>query len=429
MTTQPARQKTRFTKRLAIILSSAIMFLVLAKDACACDLTDKIIHQFRKNAPVETVSTTTNSEWTLTEFLYYDQTIPLTVDILLNKGKKPKKLVYLVAPSGMTFQNTFFTPQDQNIAHFYRKAGYGVIGITFRENALTDGNAPFLKNWGLQKHRKDIRQVVKNVRKVLTKVPYDMLGQASSAVCILDYAATFSDQLDTIVLLDTDSFDPAVQPEKVVYAGMTYDALVQIMNDGLYADTFFGTFMNLILAGVYYPDADSGQSREMLGLSGNFTYAGLLHFSLIYTTYLPGLHTPITGLPGEWVMMQGVAAGYYNFAPDPLDDDFGLNLTPLNILAQIPATAGSGITPIALNRDIYAVQALNGAYTIDWTGITENVIMINAEFSSGYQNYYQTLIENATGNTADFHFIPGYAYVDLLYAPTAEEDVWQYCIE
>jgi hypothetical protein len=368
-------------------------------------------------------------DWTMVELELRDETYPLTITLLAGHNRIPEKLIFMVAPGGQNFQNTFFTPVDRNMALYMLDNGYMVAGVTFREDKLPmEEIGPFLADWGMEKHRKDLRKVVKIIQRII-HLPYDMIGQAISAVTIMDYASHYSGRLDRIILLDTDSFDPVLQPDKFMYADMTYNALTQIMAGGVYADPFMDSMRDLIFAGVMYPDMDSGQSREFLGLPGNFTFGALLHFSMIYTASLPGLHTPLTGLPGEWVMIQGAAAGYYIPAYDPQYDAYGLSYTNPEDLAQIALYMGTGIIPIAYNRDVYAIQAQNGAYNIDWPGIGEEVVMINSEYSSGNQAYYGTLIREAGNEDVSLTVIPGYAYIDLLLSPYADTDVWHYIVE
>lgn len=370
-----------------------------------------------------------NTEWSWLEMDYFDEQYPLTIDVLCNNTTPPARVAYLVAPSGYNFRCNYFTPTSQNIAHFMRKNGYLVVGITFREDHLPlEQNDQSLLAWGLAKHRLDMHKIISTVQAVIG-LPYELLGQSSAAVCILDYAAHYSDPLfQKIVLLDTDSFDPALQPEKVTYANMTYDALGQLIDQGVYVSSFGKSFKDLIFAASLNPDADSGQARPY-NLPGNFTLDGLLHFSLIYTAYLPGLHTPLTGLPGEWVMMQGVAAGYYNFSPDPATDDFGLLQTDIQVLPLFASEIGEGTSPIALERDIYGILALNNAYSIDWAGIREKVVMINGEFSSGNQTYYGTQIRNAGNSNVVINVIPGFGYADLLFGTNAEQAVWTHILD
>ncbi|MGE5530299.1 MAG: hypothetical protein ACM3X6_14325 [Patescibacteria group bacterium] len=390
---------------------------------------DKILRNLQAENRIEVRQYVKNAEWTWVEVDYYDEQYPLTIDLLFSNEDDPSRVAYLVAPCGYNFRSNYFTPPSRNIAHFMRANDYLVVGITFREDHLPLNQVDqSVLSWGLAKHRSDMHEVIAAIQHEI-QLPYELLGQSSAAVCVLDYAARYRDpKFKKITILDTDSFDPALQPEKVAYANMTYDAVNALIGQGIYANPFVKSFKDLIFAAFLYPDLDSGQARPY-NLPGNFTFNGLLHFSLIYTAFLPGLYTPITGLPGEWVMVQGASAGYYNFQLDPRADDFALLQTDAGILPQAAGQFGEGTTPIAIDRDIYALLSLNGAYTIDWKGIQEKVVMINGQLSSGNQTYYGTRIREAGNTDVSIHIIPGYGYADLLYGTNAERDVWTYFLE
>lgn len=60
----------------------------------------------------------------------------------------------------------------------------------------------------------------------------------------------------------------------------------------IHDEAFLRDFKGLALAAATFPDMDSGVPRSMIGLPGNFTLAGLLHFLVIYSAPIPGEHTP-----------------------------------------------------------------------------------------------------------------------------------------
>ena len=389
----------------------------------------KIIKALKAKGQILVKEFEKHDEWTWVEVDYFDEQYPLTIDVLLDNEDEPSRVVYLVAPSGYNFRGNYFTPRSQNIAHFMREHDYLVIGITFREDHLPLAQVDqSLLTWDLEKHRMDMQKVISAIQHKV-HLPYILCGQSSSAVCILEYAANCANpKFEKIVLLDTDSFDPEIQPEKVANAQITYDALGQLIEQGIYANPFTKNLKELVSAAMDSPNTDSGQPRRY-PLPGNFTLNGLLHFSLIYTAALPGIHTHITGLPGEWVMVQGAAAGYYEPNPDPLYDNFGLFRTDTQILPIVANETGEGTTPLAFERDIYAILSLNGAYTIDWSGIREKVVMVNGELSSGYQTYYGTQIMEAGNTNVTIHVIPDHGYADLLYGQDAEQNVWPHFLE
>ena len=195
------------------------------------------------------------------------------------------------------------------------------------------------------------------------------------------------------------------------------------MNQGIYYDDFIGQLKALAFAVQLYPMEDSGESREALGLPGNFTFLGLTYFSLIYSGSLPGFHSDITGLPGEW-WLKSQFAGFYEFNYDPLEDHFGFYLTDFDRIIQGAANLGSGVLPLAVWRDSSALDSFNNEYIIDFNGIEEKVRWINAELGMGSYNYFTEIIKE-TGNTdVTATVVPGYGHLDLLWSDQAEEEVW-----
>lgn len=421
-------------KRFICMICAVVCFLTVGFSSASArhvrnNGVKKIFKAFKKAGPVELVDFEYTKQWFWAELAVMDELYPLTVDILADSRKRPQKIAFMVAPAGFNFRNNYFSPRENNPAQFLRENGYLVVGITFREDQISpDDVDESVADWGIAKHVDDMRKIIKPVTRAL-RLPYDLIGQSSGGVCILDYASKYSHpNFERIVLIDTDSFDPAIQPEKVMYAGMTHDAFVQLMAQGMLVESFGGDLKELAMGAAMFPDADSGQPRPG-GLPGNFTLSGLLHFSLINTGLLPGVTSPITGLPGEWVLVKGVCDGYYNFHPDPLLDDFALTKTDVQVFSEMAAEIGSGSTALAFAIDAYALLALNGAYTIDWSGIDETVVMVNGELSSGSQTYYGTRIINAGNSDVSIVVVPEYGYADLMWGTNAEQDVWQNFVE
>ncbi len=423
-------------KRVICILILVLSYVLFAANAYADECVMQngfLVNQLLKkiddkaDAKLVEIQKGTNGDWALVEFDYYADEYPITINVLVGAAKRhgPVKIMYMIAPSGQNFKNVFFVPTERNIAQFLRKSGYIVVGITFPEDSIPASEAgAFLSDWGLDKHRRDIEKAVRLIGRILP-YGYDMLGQASSAVCIMDYASRNAGKLNKIILLDTDSFDPEIRPEKVRYAAITYDAMKRLIDGNVYSDNFATSIKQLVYAGTFYPAVDSGVPRSFVGLPGNFTFDGLLHFSLVYAASLPGIHTPISGLPGEWVMIQGLAAGFYEFSVDPALDSFGLTRTKKERIFDVVSLIGEGTSPIALGRDIYGLLSLDdNAYRIHWENIDEKVVMVNGQYSSGEQTYYGTLIKRYGNPDVRITVVPDYAYLDLLYAEDAEADVW-----
>jgi hypothetical protein len=379
-----------------------------------------------RNSKIKIKEVKITRDWSWVELLYYDEKYPLTIDIVCSNKKLPEKVIYMAA-SGINFKSAFFTPVENNISHFLRKNGYLVVGITAREENVGEENSyEFMKEWGIEKHREDIRKIVKIVQSVV-RLPYDMLGFGIDGNYILDYASIYSDQLDKIIIVDLESYDP-LDTEQMYNLQLLYDACVQVMDQGMYYDDFIADLKSLTLAVQLYPMEDSGESREALGLPGNFTFSGLLHFSLIYTGTLPGFHTEITGLPGDW-WLTSICHGFYEFNYDPQEDNFGFYLTSLDRIIEGVVNLGSGIVTLASWKDCAALDCFNGEYIIDFDGIDEKVRWINGELGMGNYNYFTEIIKETGNSDVIATIVPGYGHMDLLWSEQAEEEVWPLLLE
>lgn len=366
------------------------------------------------------------ADWTWVEAVFRDEDYPLTIDLLARKGRKTEKTIYLLTTSSLNFRSSFFTPEKSALAWYLAEKGYLVVGITPREdNVPLEDDPSVMAEWGIDKHVRDTRKIVELIQNV-TDRPYDILGHSFGAVCAAGYAASYSGSLETVILLDLPSFDPVAQPEKLLYAEISCDAYSLLMDSGVYADYAVSQLKGLLMAAALFPDADSGEARSFLGLSGNFTYSGLLHFSLINTAFLPGTITELTGLPQEWPMIQGYANGFYNFAFNPQDDDFGLCVSDISTFIGAASWIGSGIAPLALARDYTAAIAGLPLYELDWSCIDEHVLWLNGELGMGSQTFAADIIRDGGNSDVTVQIITGYGHGDLLFSNTAAEDVWKY---
>jgi hypothetical protein len=139
---------------------------------------------------------------------------------------------------------------------------------------------------------------------------------------------------------------------------------------------------------------------------------------------MPGVHTELTGLPRDWPLIQSTAAGYYVPAADPLDDAYGLTYSSFDTLHAASLDIHSGLIPLALQRDCMAAASEHDAYRIDWSGIEEAVLWINAGLGYGDQNHAADVIRDLGNEDVTTHVIDGYGNGDPLYSETAKEDVW-----
>jgi pimeloyl-ACP methyl ester carboxylesterase len=390
----------------------------------------KVVKTLSKIAEkVEITQLEISLQWTWIQMDIYDETVPITVDIIASNFKKPEKILYMLPGGGVNFKSSYFTPINNNMAHFFREQGYLVVGISPREDNVPAGiTYEFMADWGLLKHKQDIRKIVNIVQHLFNK-KYDMLGHSYGAVYALDYAGTYSGKLNKIMVMDIDFYDPEKKPEAIALHQLSYQAYGQLMADGIYTDPFVAEFKQMAAMLILYPLADSGVSREMLGLPGNFTLEGLFYFGAIYTGIMPGPITHITGAPGDWSLVQGTLAGYYFFDIDPLNDEYGFTLCEFDTMIAALNESKSGFMPIALHRDFSAAASYSGIYDIDWAGIKEKVIWVNMELGYGDRTYGADLIKQNGNANVRVIIVPGYAHGDVLWSSTAYVDVWPLLLE
>jgi pimeloyl-ACP methyl ester carboxylesterase len=389
-------------------------------------LTLKLARALEQSAVTERTRNVTALTWTWVEMKYYDEEHPLTIDIVGSNFGRPRRIAYMLPGSGVNFRSSYFTPILDNLARHLVRNGYLVVGITPREDSFpAEAPTDVMAGWGIEKHREDVRTVVSEIMDE-SAMPYEMLGFSYSGGYALDYAATYSDRLERVVLLDFYAFDPENEPEKIQAGNSICAAYAQILAGGYYVDDSLSQLKPLMIISTLAPDGDSGMARALLGLpyEGNFTNNGLLHFMLINSAYLPGIHTPMTGLPRDWPLVQSTASGTYLLAEDPLDDEYTLANSNINTLRAGSLKTGSGLIPLVLQRDCMAVACENEAYTVDWSGIEEAVLWINAGEGYGGQNYGAERIRQSGNDDVTTHVIDGYGNGDPLYSDTANEDVW-----
>lgn len=254
-----------------------------------------------------------------------------------------------------------------------------------------------------------------------------MLAFSFTGLVALDYAATYNDRrLDRLLIIDAYNIDPT-NSDAVEDAAYLYEAYDYLINAGYYVDDSLKNFGGLINGAVADPTGDSGIPRALMlppdiapYFSGNFTFAGLMHYWLINSGYMPGIHTPISGLPQDWPMLVGSTAGYYTPALDPLYDEFGMTYTSMESIQSFSANMGASVIPLALLRDCAAASAYNGVYPIDWDAIDTEVVWVNTEYGYGPQAWGASQIEDMT-----FTIIEDYGNIDPFLSVTAESDVWE----
>ena len=383
----------KYTLAFVLIIAALFANTTYAYEATGRQLAQNAIASLQSVATTSTTKNVAWLNWSWFEVNFYDEQYPLTVDVLGSNFASAKKVIYLLPGGGGNFSASFFTPMDKNLAQFFRQAGFLVVGITPREDNAPSGI--YMADWGMAAHKADIRKII-GIIQAKIKLPYWVLGHSFGAAYALDYSSTCSDDLfKKAIALDIYSFDPTKVPDMVTDAEITYEAFLDLIDAGQYADSTFSDFKSLMFISLLFPKSDSGEPRP---IGGDFTYEGLLYFSMIDSYLLPGIHTPITGLANDWPLVQSYVAGKYTFAANPLADTYSLTHSDIGTLRTAIFKLGSGLTPCAVYRDYFAVNAYNGAYTINWSGIRVPVLWVNSRLGYGGNTYGATLIKNS-GNT------------------------------
>ncbi len=236
--------------------------------------------------------------------------------ILGSNLSSAKKVIYLLPGGGVNFNSSFFTPIDNNLAHFFRNAGYLVVGITPREDNVPSGIPyDFMANWGMAEHKADIQEII-GIIQAKIKLPYWVLGHSFGAAYALDFASTCTDNLfQKVIALDIYSYNESGDAASSQYI------FQQLIKSGQYVDSTYTDLKSLMLISLLLPKVDSGESRTPY--PRDFTYEGLLYFSLIWSSELPGID--IT----DWPLVQSYAAGVYRFSRNPLFDTYSLTHTDI----------------------------------------------------------------------------------------------------
>jgi len=421
--------------RVSLWLRMAAWSLVLtpwlAADADAQDtgrrLTSTVVRALEGAGELVRSERTRTREWAWHELQLFDETYPITIDVVVSTHEPPRKVIYLLPGGGTSFRASFFSPRGDNLAQYFRERGYLVVGITPREDRIpsTTEDFTFAAGWGVAQHRRDIRAVISRIQRV-TRLPYEVLGHSAGAVSALDYASKYSREIARVIALDIYSLDPDADPEGIAQAAATHAAHETLLGQGIFMDPANAGAGALASQSAEELRADSGASRADVGLSGNFTNEGLFYFFAIYSADLPGVHSELTGLPGDWPLIASAFAGDYTLAPDPLDDAYALTHVSRGTLVASSAEAGSGLYPIAFARDHWAVVAGNGAYAIDWSAIQTKLIWLNTELGYGPQTHGATLAREAGNPNVTVAVVPGYGHGDILLSRTARRDAWRF---
>jgi hypothetical protein len=387
-------------------------------------LADSAIAALKASAPGSTSKNVVLTlSWSWLEVSFKDEQYPLTVDFVGSNFQRPDKgIIYMLPGGGVNFSSSFFTPLDNNLAQFFRKAGYLVVGITPREDSVPNGvsDYSFMAAWGMDKHKKDIKKIIGIIQAKTNNRPYRVLGHSFGAAYALDYAGMCGDtdpSFNKVIALDIYSFDGS--SEYGAYAAESYGNFLGKLGSGLYADASYTDMKSLMLISLLLPKIDSGVPRGDFG-PGDFTFEGLLYFSLIWSSYSGIQET-------DWPLVQSYAAGEYYPAASPLFDSYYLTKSDINTLRAASFKVGSGLVPYALYRDWFAANSYNtcATYRINWSKIKVPAVWLNTELGYGTNMYGGDLIGASGPVGEDVNGILGYGHLDILLGRTAERDVWE----
>ncbi len=350
-----------------------------------------------------------------TQLLLYDgDVLPIKIDILKCITEPLTKNIYLSPGSGLNVETNFITPKNKNLAIFLAKKGYLVIGVTPREDAATlDFNFELMKDWDITKHTNDFSEII-DIFQNINNIDYDVLGHSAGAGVVLNYSSiTNNIKLKAVRIIDMiGQYPPNSQEFQNAQASL--NATNQVINDGLFINTDNVGIKFLVQQAITNPTGDSGFPRPT---TGNFTNEGLVFFSLIFTGQLPGVLTPITGLPSNWYLKQGYLAGTYEFGPTPQEDSYSLTHTDIQTIYGSIGSLGSGIYPLVY--DSYATWI--GSFPLQFENIKVPVFYINTDLGFGDASYTISLLTNAN---VTYSIVNNYGHADPVYSRTAETDFW-----
>lgn len=352
------------------------------------------------------------------QFLLYDgDVLPIRIDLLNNIFCLPVKNIYLSPANALNIETDFITPKSHNLAIFLANKHYFVIGISPREdNAPIDFNFDVIKDWGFEKRTQDFIEII-NIFQHICDRDFDVLGHSDGAIVALNYSSVNpSNRLKVIRVIDkVGRYDPNSQ--EFQNAQISLNATDQLINQGIFVDREFLGFVFLAEQAKTNPTGDSGVPRPTPN-GGNFTNEGLFFFSLIHTNVLPGLLTPLTGLPSFWYLKGGFAAGTYEFGSSPSEDKYSLTHTNIQTIFEALSNIGSGTYPLATDRDFYAIET--NQLPLNLENIKVPIFWINAELGFGDVSYTISLLKTQV----TYEVVKNYGIADPIYSNTAEVDFW-----
>jgi hypothetical protein len=341
---------------------------VLEAAAARAGVNSELIKSIVTATGGQEVEVSEGDQWAHFRFIVPGDSAPLAVDVLADTGRQPEAITYMLPSGGLNFEANFFTPREQNLANHLRCEGRVVIGLGPREDIATAEE--ITAEWGQAEHRQDAQRIVDSVAQVLP-LPYELLGHSSGALLALDMAAADpSTRLRRVIALEIVGALTGASGDKA-------KKMVGVFRERLAEGVLSADLGLKGLIGQAVSDPDGVSAVKHPGQTdGYFTNVGLAHFMLINTGKMPG--------PLSWLYKQGYSAGMYTVGPSAAEDRFEPVHMPLSTWASIANAYGSGLVPIALQRDVSAAMAGDDTtYPLAWEKIQTEVIWINGALGIG----------------------------------------------
>lgn len=333
----------------------------------------------------------------------------LGVHLIKKAGTEPEELMVMLPGTGLKFKTNFLLPEDHNLALYLAGRGFEVVGIDYRYTVLPydpAANYSYLNDMGIAQHAMDTGLAVTFAQHITNIRNYRVLGHSLGGIVAVDYAARYSHDkhLKGIIVLDViGRFNPVTEPQMVQMSRDGYNATVQQVQSGQYANLEVLGFGQLAAAAQSNPDGDSGVPNPFVP-GTNLTNVQLILSALIYSSQLPG----------NFYYVQGFCAG---------DMINGLYHSPIELLYN--AASNGTIYPMVVDKDFNGLFAnVPGSYQIQYSKIKAPVLWLNTELGFGDRPYTALLIRQGGNHNVVFKVVPGYGHADLVYSSTAKQDVW-----
>lgn len=373
------------------IFGIACLLLLIANVPAAAD---------EKVNKIETREIVTTRGIYIEDVYLIGDTDPVGLHLLMKEEESPEEIIVMLAGTGLGFRTNFLTPENQNLAMFYADDGYMVVGIDYPETLIdfepgeTYNN---MKNWGIDKHIKDVNDVIEVSQEITDINEYSIVGHSLGGILSLAYASKYKcdEDIQSIVVLEAGQFNPETESDMVESAEDSYYSALQDIDDGNYVELEMLGFAQIIFNAKIDPHGDSGIQNPFSVIDENFTNEEFVLFTLIYTNQLPG----------NWHFNQGFCSGNMTN---------GLYYSPIDVMYEVGLNGT--IYPMAIERDFYAwMGGVSNGYMIEYDTIQVPVMWINTVGGMGDRGEYTAQKIRDEGNEeVEFFLIDG-GHVDIIY--------------